>query len=196
MEGSAGNIRELHENGDWRGIVQLYENGFTDEKILWFQPDSDGLNFLHKNLSELGVQGVSSIGCGSGLFEWLIKSSTGLPVIGYEIDQGWWESRYSPPKFLSGISCIEPTTLPELNSKFALLFCYFNDSKAFEAYLDSFTGDCVILVGPDEKNKIRYCDPQPFQLKDSKGWRTHAVWRSKFLEAIVIYKRSTTFCPL
>jgi hypothetical protein len=119
-----------------------------------------------------------------------------LPVIGCEIDHGWWESRYSPPKFLSGISCIEPTTLPELNSKFALLFCYFNDSKAFEAYLDSFTGDCVILVGPDEKNKIRYCDPQPFQLKDSKGWRTHAVWRSKFLEAIVIYKRSTTFCPL
>ncbi len=63
--------------GDWRGIVQLYENGFTDEKLLWFQPDSDGLNFLQKNLSELGVQGVSSIGCGSGLFEWLIKSSTG-----------------------------------------------------------------------------------------------------------------------
>jgi len=63
--------------GDWQGIVQLYEHGFTDEKLLWFQPDSEGLHFLHKNLMELGVQGVSSIGCGSGLFEWLIKSSTG-----------------------------------------------------------------------------------------------------------------------
>ena len=70
----------FHNNhtGDWQGIVQLYENGFTDEKLLWFQPDSNGLNFLRKNLVELGVQGVSSIGCGSGLLEWLIYSSTGM----------------------------------------------------------------------------------------------------------------------
>ena len=70
----------FHNNhtGDWQGIVQLYENGFTDEKLLWFQPDSNGLNFLRKNLVELGVQGVSSIGCGSGLLEWLMSTSTGM----------------------------------------------------------------------------------------------------------------------
>lgn len=68
----------FNHTGDWQGIVQLYENGFTDEKLLWFQPDSNGLNFLRKNLAELGVQGVSSIGCGSGLLEWLINSSTGM----------------------------------------------------------------------------------------------------------------------
>jgi hypothetical protein len=123
-------------------------------------------------------------------------SCIGLPVIGYEIDLGWWQSKHSPPKFLKEISYIDPTTLPQLNPQFALLFCYFNDSKVFEAYLDSFRGDCVILIGPDEKNKIRYCDPQPFQLKDEERWCIHAAWRSKFLEAIVIYRRSTTtVCP-
>lgn len=164
-----------------------------------------------KHLANLGVKGVCSIGCGTGLLEWLINSSTGrkmtisrfpnmqwltttiegLPVIGYEIDRGWWESRYSPPKFLDNIKCVNSTSVPELNPQFALLFCYFNNMKAFEAYLNSFTGDCVILIGPDRNNKNRYCDPQPFQLSDSKHWSTRAVWRSKCLEAIVVYQRST-----
>lgn len=63
--------------GDWRGIVHLYDNGFCDEKLLWFQPNTDGMSFLKKNLADLGVKGVSSIGCGTGLLEWLINSSTG-----------------------------------------------------------------------------------------------------------------------
>lgn len=111
--------------------------------------------------------------------------------MGYEVDQGWWESRYCPPKYWDNITCIDPTSVPELNPKFALLFCYFNDSKAFEAYLESYTGDCVILIGPDENNHERYCDPQPFHLSENKSWCTHAVWRSKFLEAIVVYRRSS-----
>ncbi|KAI9563188.1 hypothetical protein GHT06_010646 [Daphnia sinensis] len=189
MDSCNDKIKELYQSGDWRGIVQLFENGFCDEKLLWFQPDLDGIDFLEKSLATLGVKGISSIGCGTGLLEWIINSSTGLPVKGYEIDQDWWESRYSPPKFWNAIECINPATIPQLNPQFALLFCYFNNSKAFEAYLDSFTGDCVILVGPDEKNKNRYCDPQPFQLKESECWRIHAVWRTKFLEAIVIYRK-------
>lgn len=118
-----------------------------------------------------------------------LKFRAGLPIMGYEIDQGWWESKFSPPKFWNEIECINPAIMPRLDPQFALLFCYFNNSKAFEAYLNSFTGDCVILIGPDEKNKNRYCDPQPFQLKESEGWRIHAIWRTKFLEAIVIYRK-------
>lgn len=119
MDSCKDKIRELYLSGDWRGIVQLFENGFCDEKLLWFQPDLDGIDFLEKSLATVGVKGISSIGCGTGLLEWIINSST----------------------------------------------------------------------GPDEKNKNRYCDPQPFQLKESEGWRIHAIWRTKFLEAIVIYRK-------
>ena len=120
-----------------------------------------------------------------------MKLYAGLPVMGYEVDQGWWESKYSPPKFWDKITCIDPSSVPHLNPQFALLFCYFNDAKAFQAYLDSFEGDCVILIGPDENNRERYCDPLPFQLKENKSWCACAVWRSKFLEAIVIYRRTS-----
>ncbi|XP_057367166.1 uncharacterized protein LOC130688208 [Daphnia carinata] len=190
MDSCKDKIKELYKIGDWRGIVRLFENGFCDEKLLWFQPDLDGVDFLVKSLTTIGVKGISSIGCGTGLLEWIINSSTSLPVIGYEIDQGWWESRFSPPKFWNEIECIDPAIVPRLNPQFALLFCYFNNLKAFEAYLESYTGDCVILIGPDENNHERYCDPQPFQLKDSECWRIHAIWRTKFLEAIVIYRKS------
>ena len=63
--------------GDWRSVVKLYDKGFNDEKLLWFHPESSGIDFLTKHLSDLGVSGVSSIGCGTGLLEWLIHSSTG-----------------------------------------------------------------------------------------------------------------------
>lgn len=50
--------------GDWRGVVQLYESHLlsTDRILLWFQPDFQALDFLHRNLHLVGVSGVSSIG--------------------------------------------------------------------------------------------------------------------------------------
>ena len=50
--------------GDWKGVVQLYESHLlsTDRILLWFQPDFQALDFLHRNLYSMGVNGVSSIG--------------------------------------------------------------------------------------------------------------------------------------
>lgn len=67
--------------GNWKGVVQLYDDGFSDEKLLWFQPLSEGIKFLVDNLTNIGVQGVSSIGCGTGLLEWIISLSTGTVYI-------------------------------------------------------------------------------------------------------------------
>lgn len=109
--------------------------------------------------------------------------------MGYEIDQGWWESKYSPPTFWSDVICIDPKQLPSFEPSFALLFCYFNDVAAFERYLNAFEGNCVVLIGPDETEKERYCDPLPFFLRDHSKWRVHSTWLSKWRDAIVIYER-------
>jgi hypothetical protein len=57
--------------------MQLYENGFYDNSILWFKPSLTVLDFLNRHLSSLNIKGVTSIGCGTGLFEWLLHSFTG-----------------------------------------------------------------------------------------------------------------------
>ena len=131
-------------------------------------------------------------GCGTGLLEWLIICATGLPVIGYEIDSAWWESKYSPPKFLgNNVICISPSELPSLNPNHALLFCYFNNLAAFEIYLQHFTGQFVVLIGPNRQGTGRFCDPEPFYLQNHRSdeWLVHSTWSSLDDDAIVIYKR-------
>ena len=67
----------LNVSGDWKGVMQLYENGFYDNSILWFKPSLAVLDFLKRHLSILNIKGVTSVGCGTGLFEWLLHSFTG-----------------------------------------------------------------------------------------------------------------------
>jgi len=70
-------VQELHQNGDWQGIIELYEQGMVDTNILWYQPCFDAINFLRDSLLHFSVKSVTSVGCGTGLLEWLISLSTG-----------------------------------------------------------------------------------------------------------------------
>jgi len=63
--------------GDWQGIIELYEQGMVDTNILWYQPCFDAINFLRDSLLHFSVKSVTSVGCGTGLLEWLISLSTG-----------------------------------------------------------------------------------------------------------------------
>jgi len=114
--------------------------------------------------------------------------NVGLPVKGYEIDAGWWESKYCPPKFWPHIECVNVDSLPDIGGDDALLFCYFNNIGAFGRYLDKFKGSCIVLIGPDEGNR-RHCDPSPFHLRNDANWDVHSVHCNAFNDAIVVYKR-------
>jgi len=182
-------VSAFHKRGDWRAVMDMYEGGFYDNSLLWFRPSLAALDFLRSNFESLQIKGVISIGCGTGLFEWLLHSFTGLPVLGFELDSDWWRSKYSPPQFWAQVQCVSPEALPVCDTRFALLFCYFSNEKAFQKYLADYSGPCVVLIGPDGDPR-RFCDPPPFYLKDDPQWRIVAVHRNQFNDAVVVYNRS------
>ena len=49
--------------------------------------------------------------------------------------------------------------IPSLDPESALMFNYFNHMQYFHEYLDAYTGNCIILIGPTDGN--RHCDPEP-----------------------------------
>lgn len=67
-------------------------------------------------------------------------------MIGVELDQGWWNSKYAKNKFIPMVFTEETDSGPKgLNSENAvLLFCYFNNEPAFLNYIQNFKGDCFI----------------------------------------------------
>ena len=50
---------------------------FYDERYLWIRPSEDNLQFIKDEALKNGCLQIISIGCGSGLLEWLIHQATG-----------------------------------------------------------------------------------------------------------------------
>lgn len=111
----------------------------------WIWPEEKNLEFIGKHASRK-ADVLVGVGCGSGLLEWLVSRAAGLPVLGVELDKGWWNSKYAKPKFVPMMFTEKPETGPE-NLDFenaTLMFCYFNNGPAFLDYVSRFKGDCFI----------------------------------------------------
>lgn len=164
---------------NWQGAIEIFSKFDSSErsKFLWAWPTVESLQFLHLILEANNVNAILSIGCGSGLLEWIIEKALSIQVVGLELDNSWWKSVYAPHTFVrlefAGErsvtddffrSCFNKNT-PE----FALLFCYFNDHAAFLNYVRAFNGDVIIIVGPQSGENI-VTDPLPlhpqFQTND------------------------------
>ena len=98
---------------------------------------------------------------------------------------------------IGGLSAIcvvvrwSPGKIPTLNPDSALLFCYFNQLKYFQEYLDNYTGNCVILIGPIDGK--RHCEPAPRYLREVENtpwvlFDQHNI-RNASEDLICIYKR-------
>jgi hypothetical protein len=71
-------------SGKWKCIIDLFnedaEEGndtFYDQLYLWVRPSEDNLHFIKEHTVNAGCCQLVSIGCGSGLLEWLIQTATG-----------------------------------------------------------------------------------------------------------------------
>ncbi|CAG9860099.1 unnamed protein product [Phyllotreta striolata] len=154
-------VQNLYTSKKWKKILKLNKNSNEQSalKLLWVWPDESNLFFIKRTIVDFGCRGISSIGCGCGLLEWIINESTGVPVVGYEINKEWWESKYSNPKFIK-LNYVEDNEV-SLNPAYALLFCYFNDKHAFQQYVRNYKGDLVLIIGPG-KGSLKHTEPEPF----------------------------------
>lgn len=164
------NLLSLTSNGQWQEVLDLESSYPLEEKtkFLWAWPNIHALNVMQNILNENGVKSILSIGCGSGLLEWIIYKSIGFHVTGLELDRSWWSSMYSPKTFID-LSFTAPSITSEFlrncakckgDDDYALLFCYFNNREAFLDYMSVFTGSLVVIVGPKEGQGI-VTDPIP-----------------------------------
>lgn len=96
----------------------------------------------------------------------------GYDVVGVEADKSWWSSVYSPPQFLKRTIYIDNVDADiRVPSDYALLFCYFNNGRAFVDYMNNYAGQVVIVIGPDV-GQNRTTDPLPFDKKFNElGWK-------------------------
>lgn len=72
-------LQELVLQKRWKEIISLGATIPLEEKsrYLWAWPSEDSLIFLKNELKAAGVSRILSIGCGSGLLEWIIRESIG-----------------------------------------------------------------------------------------------------------------------
>lgn len=157
----------LSSAGDWNGVIEAANSFSVEEKskFLWAWPTAGCIQWLRRILSENHIERILSIGCGSGLLEWLISKTSGVTVIGLELDRSWWQSAYSPTKFIELKFTENPVTSQFLDDciqtdQFALLFCYFNNRDAFDEYVRAYRGQLIIIVGPTSEQHI-VTDPNP-----------------------------------
>ncbi|XP_057653712.1 uncharacterized protein LOC130892344 isoform X1 [Diorhabda carinulata] len=163
MEDSFVNtLLTLYKVEKWKEILKLNENSdnLNALKLLWVWPEEKNFKFIKNLVKDLGYKGILSLGCGCGLLEWLINQSTGLPVLGYEINREWWESKYSSFKFIK-LNYINQLNEHSLDPNYALLFCYFNNKKSFQDYVNNYKGHLIFIIGPG-CDVPRHTEPQPF----------------------------------
>ncbi|KAH8291827.1 hypothetical protein KR054_001042 [Drosophila jambulina] len=158
----------------WRTLLALGDSleQQLKRKLLWVWPTAVDLDYFNQLLSMHGIRNVLSVGCGTGLLEWLITAAGGkkASMFGLEVDRSWWQSKYSVRSFIP-LNYAETCT--QLDADFlnsccenappcALLFCYFNNRSAFLDYLEVFRGRWIILIGPQPALGI-HTDPNPIQ---------------------------------
>merc|ERR1711892_987741 len=175
---------------DWRGGIQELQGGedAREPLLIWVRPTETCLRFIEKALGELGINSVSSVGCGCGTLEWLLQEVTGLVVTGYEVNRMWWEGPHSTPHFINLKYVDEEFTKTcPLPSSSALMVCYFNNLEIFHKYLDDYKGSCVIIIGPIDGQ--RHCEPEPRYLMNNDDWRFSDSFNLSGEDEIAVYVR-------
>lgn len=76
-------ITDLYKENNWKEIVHKYHDHPDRNKLLWVYPSEENFEFIKKSLVELKCDRIVSVGCGSGLLEWMITEATGKYYVLY-----------------------------------------------------------------------------------------------------------------
>ncbi|XP_065073311.1 uncharacterized protein LOC135697490 [Ochlerotatus camptorhynchus] len=190
-------ISECIAAEDWKKVIDLGQTLAFGERVnyLWLWPLQSDFERIGECLQRYGIGRVLSIGCGTGLLEWLITAATGIVVAGIEKDENWWRSKYAKRTYIPMVFADALTNVTENQGQptwQAMMFCYFNNGVAFREYVKNFKGHYVIIAGPIEGNGV-HTDPLPFSAKfpaDQEWERVQAFSvGSENLNHFVIYQR-------
>lgn len=163
-------VNTLHKLGDWESILDIR---YKNPSLLWAWPTESSLRWLGQVPFNYQTKGITSIGCGSGLLEWLIETSTKCPVTSIDLAESWWAKYNQAPSYISRIWIDQrrPIDSTLLSPDTALLFCYFNNENAFSNYINAYEGNVVIIVGP-KPGLGRHTSPMPLtpNFDSKKQW--------------------------
>lgn len=76
-------VVSLQKQNKWKEILRLgdiCDNSTVHHNLLWVWPSEENLYFIQTHVNQNQCEGVTSVGCGCGLFEWLLHTSTGMFV--------------------------------------------------------------------------------------------------------------------
>lgn len=198
-------LTQLSVTNNWRGIINIFSDFDISEKskFLWAWPTLESLKYLGCFLNENHIDTILSIGCGSGLLEWVIHRAIKVDVIGLELDNSWWKSPYAPRTFIDlqflSNENLSSKTLSEYANRssecFALMFCYFNDREAFLNYVRAYNGTVIVIIGPLNNVNI-VTDPMPLNpMFETDEWtRVATINMQGHDNCMAIYKKKTCDC--
>lgn len=188
---SAGNV-------DWGQLIRLFDSLPETERrrFSWVTPQQADLKWLKDLVNEKRIDRFIGIGCGSGFLERVISEYCGLDVIGVELKDSWWMSKFHPTIFIpvefASSPLAEGFSQQDCFNGFrkVLLFCYFNNSVAFNEYLRQFNAEYVIIIGPRD-NVGLHTDPMPLSpdFNDPRWTICDCRYLQDQLNVICIYHR-------
>lgn len=75
----ATTISELFKENEWKKVLEIGKEFSLEirSKFLWAWPTEQSLDFIKHSMKYFGIKRILSIGCGSGLLEWLLKEKSG-----------------------------------------------------------------------------------------------------------------------
>lgn len=82
------------------------------------------------------------------------------------------------------------STCFDTERQFSLMFCYFNNRSAFLEYVKFYTGNIIIIIGPDSQTLTgRHTDPLPLIPQFEKDeWYLYDIFRFD-IDVIAVYTR-------
>jgi hypothetical protein len=182
-------IITLHAAGNYNGVINLihdvYQSSFQDKSkvhllhlISWPTPTEKDLACLASVIYSLRVSHIHSIGCGTGLLEWLLckallqhyltsdddNVTKKIEVTGIEGDFKWWKSSYAPPTFIPlqfvGKDFAAENPFGDFDDM--AMFCYSNSITMFKHYVGAFQGAYVLIIGPLSGSETNGTDNENF----------------------------------
>lgn len=76
-EDYVSSVMDLHKEKNWRKIINNCCDDNDHSRLLWVFPSEENITFIGDALKNNDCRNVISVGCGTGLLEWILMEALG-----------------------------------------------------------------------------------------------------------------------